>query len=102
MTLRCALYARYSSDRQRAGSIEDQFRICRERAEREGWKIAGTYKDSAVSGSSVILRPGVRTLLKDSGSGACRTGCANWRPARTSLPSVSRPPRPTFRTSIRT
>ena len=36
MTLRCALYARYSSDQQRAASIEDQFRVCRERAEREG------------------------------------------------------------------
>ena len=28
MTLRCAVYARYSSDQQRAASIEDQFRIC--------------------------------------------------------------------------
>ena len=36
MTLRCALYARYSSDQQRAASIEDQFRVCRERAGREG------------------------------------------------------------------
>ena len=67
MTLRCALYARYSSDQQRAASIEDQFRICRERAAREGWKIAGAYKDSAVSGSSVILRPGVQALLEDAG-----------------------------------
>ena len=42
MTLRCALYARYSSDQQSAASIEDQFRICCVRVEREGWKIAGT------------------------------------------------------------
>ena len=70
MTLRCALYARYSSDQQRAASIEDQFRICRERADREGWKIAGTYKDGAVSGASVILRPGVQALLDDAGQGA--------------------------------
>ncbi len=69
MTFRCALYARYSSDQQRAASIEDQFRVCRERAEREGWKIAGAYKDSAVSGSSVILRPGVQTLLEDAAHG---------------------------------
>ena len=34
MTLRCALYARYSSDQRRAASIEDQFRICREHAGR--------------------------------------------------------------------
>jgi len=70
MTLRCALYARYSSDQQRAVSIEDRFRVCRERAEREGWKIVGTYKDSAISGDSVILRPGVQTLIEDARQGA--------------------------------
>ena len=70
MTLRCAPYARYSSDQQRAASIEDQFRIGRERAEREGWKVVGTYKDSAISGDSVILRPGVRALLEDARRGA--------------------------------
>ena len=59
----------YSSDQQRAASIEDQFRICRERAEREGWKIAGTYRDSAISGDSVILRPGVQALLEDARRG---------------------------------
>ena len=47
MILRCALYARYSSDQQRAASIEDQFRVCRKHAEREGWKIAGAYRDAA-------------------------------------------------------
>ena len=36
MTLRCALYARYSSDQQRPASIEDQFRVCRERAGARG------------------------------------------------------------------
>ena len=64
MTLRCALHARYSSDQQRAASIEDQFRICREHAAREGWKIAGAYRDAAVSGDSVILRPGVAEIEK--------------------------------------
>ncbi len=70
MTLRCALYARYSSDQQRPASIEDQFRVCRERAEREGWKMVGTYRDSAISGDSVILRPGVQALLEDARRGA--------------------------------
>ena len=69
MTLRCALYARYSSDQQRAASIEDQFRVCRERAAREGWKIAGAYKDSAISGDSMILRPGIQALLEDARRG---------------------------------
>ncbi|MCY3702203.1 MAG: recombinase family protein [Rhodospirillales bacterium] len=64
MTIRAALYARYSSDQQRAASIEDQFRVCREHAEREGWTVAATYKDSAISGDSVILRPGIQGLIE--------------------------------------
>ena len=40
---RVALYARYSSDNQRDASIEDQLRICREKAEREKWTIVCSY-----------------------------------------------------------
>jgi hypothetical protein len=67
---RVALYARYSSDNQSAASIEDQFRVCREQAGREGWKIVATYHDAAISGASVILRPGVQALLQDAQRGA--------------------------------
>jgi DNA invertase Pin-like site-specific DNA recombinase len=66
---RIALYARYSSDTQSAASIEDQFRICREHAAREAWQVADTYHDAAVSGASVILRPGVQALLQDAQRG---------------------------------
>ena len=52
-----------------AALIEDQFRVCRECAAREGWKIAGAYKDSAVSGDSMILRPGIQALLEDARRG---------------------------------
>lgn len=62
---RVALYARYSSDQQSATSIEDQLRICREQAARENWSVVGVYKDAAISGASVILRPGVQALLQD-------------------------------------
>ncbi len=62
---RVALYARYSSDNQAAASIEDQLRICREHAAHEQWQVVGTYQDAAISGASVILRPGVQTLLQD-------------------------------------
>lgn len=62
---RAALYARYSSDLQSAASIDDQFRVCREHAERSGWTVAGGYRDAAVSGDSMILRPGIQTLLED-------------------------------------
>ena len=67
---RAALYARYSSDLQSAASIDDQFRVCREHAERSGWTIAGGYRDAAVSGDSMILRPGIQTLLEDARRGA--------------------------------
>jgi len=43
-----ALYARYSSDHQREASIEDQLRICRERALREGWRIIDSYSDRSI------------------------------------------------------
>ncbi len=69
MILRCALHARYSSDQQRAASVEDQFRVCRERAAREGWKVVGACKDSAISGDSMILRPGIQALLEDARRG---------------------------------
>ena len=66
---RVALYARYSSDNQSDSSIEDQFRLCREHAARERWKIVGTYHDAAISGASVILRPGIQSLLQDAQRG---------------------------------
>ena len=62
---RVALYARYSSDNQRDASIEDQLRICREKAARENWTVVSTYKDAGISGASMILRPGIQTLLQD-------------------------------------
>ncbi|CAN7638896.1 recombinase family protein [Mesorhizobium sp. LjNodule214] len=66
---RIALYARYSSESQRDSSIEDQFRICREQAKREGWKVVSCYKDAGISGSSMILRPGIQMLLQDAQEG---------------------------------
>src|SRR6266513_1698418 len=64
-----ALYARYSTDNQSVVSIEDQFRICREHADRERWQVIDTYHDAAISGASVIVRPGVQSLLQDSQRG---------------------------------
>jgi DNA invertase Pin-like site-specific DNA recombinase len=61
---RVALYARYSSDQQREASIEDQLRLCRLHAEKQGWAISDSYHDRAVSGASLI-RPGIQALLAD-------------------------------------
>ena len=62
--IRVALYARYSSDQQREASIEDQLRLCRLHAQKQGWVVAESYHDRAVSGASLI-RPGIQTLLAD-------------------------------------
>lgn len=64
MTLRAAIYARYSSDLQSASSIEDHIWLCRERATREGWQIVGSYEDAATSGAS-LMRPGIQRLQQD-------------------------------------
>ncbi|CDX20088.1 Recombinase (fragment) [Mesorhizobium sp. ORS 3324] len=66
---RVALYARYSSDSQRDASIEDQLKLCREHATREGWNLAGTFEDAAISGASTVLRPGIQQLVRDAQCG---------------------------------
>ncbi|WP_231639134.1 recombinase family protein [Sphingomonas profundi] len=66
---RAALYARYSSDQQSASSIDDQLRICREQAARDGSQIVGTYQDAAISGATLTLRPGIQGLLQDAQRG---------------------------------
>ncbi len=66
--IRAAIYARYSSDQQRDASIEDQIRLCTERAECEGWKVINCYTDHAVSGAS-LMRPGIQQLMQDGASG---------------------------------
>ena len=63
-----AIYARFSTDLQRNASIEDQIRVCREHAERQGWQIAQCYTDHAVSGAS-MMRPGVQMLMQDAAAG---------------------------------
>jgi len=64
-----ALYARYSSENQREASIEDQFRICRAHALREGWRTAGEFSDQAISGASTE-RPGYQRLVAGMQEGA--------------------------------
>lgn len=61
--MRFAVYARYSSDLQNPASIEDQLRVCQERITREGGTLAEVFADSAISGSSALLRPQFQALL---------------------------------------
>ena len=69
MRLRCAAYARYSSDRQSPSSIDDQLRKCREYAERQGWEIVDRhiFIDEAMSGSGGD-RPGFVRLREAASS----------------------------------
>lgn len=63
-SLRCAIYSRYSSDRQSPSSIEDQVRKCREYAQSKGWEILDghLYADRAISGASAE-RAGLKSLM---------------------------------------
>ena len=64
MTLRCAAYARYSSDLQSPTSIEDQIRKCREYAVAHGFQFLDDhiYVDQALSGVGAD-RPGLARLM---------------------------------------
>jgi DNA invertase Pin-like site-specific DNA recombinase len=61
--MRAVIYARYSSEQQRATSIDDQIRLCKERIAREGWTMVQVYRDSAMSGATT-LRPAYQAMLE--------------------------------------
>ena len=62
--MRAAIYARYSSDLQSEASIDDQVRLCRERAERDGMIVAEVFTDYAISGGNLSNRPGMLSLME--------------------------------------
>jgi site-specific DNA recombinase len=63
--MRCAIYARYSSDRQNPRSIDDQVRKCRDHARANGWQVIDgqIYADEAISGAQ-SNRPAYQRLLQ--------------------------------------
>src|ERR1700690_1765387 len=67
-----AIYARYSTDRQDARSIEDQMRRCRALAETRGFGVAAEYSDAAVSGSHTV-RVNLQRLIADARRGAFKS-----------------------------
>jgi site-specific DNA recombinase len=62
---RAAIYARFSSDRQRDRSIDDQVALCQALAGRNSWAVAMIYADFAASGSTVHRRPEFSRMLTD-------------------------------------
>jgi len=67
-TVRCAIYARYSSDLQRLTSIEDQLRRCREYASQQGWVVVEDHVrcDEARSAATLAGREALQSLLASS------------------------------------
>lgn len=63
--MRCAIYARVSSEQQRENtSIDQQLADCRDYAKRQSWLIAGEYIDIAESGRK-NSRPELQRMLRD-------------------------------------
>src|SRR5262249_39863945 len=62
--MKAVIYARYSSDLQSKASIDDQVRICRERADRMDIEVVDLFADAALSGSRLQNRPSIQKLLE--------------------------------------
>lgn len=58
-------YARYSSDRQSARSIDDQFLVCEKIAKQHGYKIVKYFKDAAISGGGTLERAGFQEMMRE-------------------------------------
>lgn len=62
--MRAVIYSRFSSEKQSETSIDDQERVCRARAARDGFEVTEVFADQGVSGSTPLAaRPGGRGLL---------------------------------------
>ncbi|MEY9235334.1 site-specific DNA recombinase [Bradyrhizobium japonicum] len=57
-------YARYSSDRQNARSIDDQNLVCEKIAAQNGYKVVKFYEDRAISGAGTLARDGWLSLMR--------------------------------------
>ena len=62
--MKAVIYARYSSDLQSKASIEDQVRVCRERADKMEFEVVDVFTDPALSGSRLQNRPSIQKLLE--------------------------------------
>jgi site-specific DNA recombinase len=67
---RVAIYSRYSSDLQNDRSIEDQIAVCEKFATKNGWSVAGSFFDRAVSGASLFGRPQFAKMVAEAHAGA--------------------------------
>lgn len=72
-TEKCAVYARYSNNKQKPTSIEDQLRKCREAAALKGWDILEEhiYIDRAHTGTEMTRRADLKRMMKNAMSQNC-------------------------------
>ena len=68
MTKHIAIYCRKSTDKQSASSLDDQLRLCRALAERNGWVVVSVYDDDGMSGA-LRDRKGFMSLVSDAIAG---------------------------------
>ncbi len=71
IAIRVATYARYSTNRQDARSIEDQLRRCHAHAQQRSFTVVADYSDAAASGSHTE-RGDLQRLLADTRRGGIR------------------------------
>ncbi|MFC2970152.1 recombinase family protein [Acidimangrovimonas pyrenivorans] len=64
MTLRAAIYARYSSELQKPTSIDDQIAMAEKHCESKGWTVVARHFDAEMTGRNA-RRPGFQALLED-------------------------------------
>lgn len=64
MSKHVAIYARYSTDKQDASSIDDQVRRCSEYAKKHGWHVVEVFSDEAISGAH-LERPSFQRMLEE-------------------------------------
>lgn len=60
--MKAAIYARYSSDKQKDASIADQFYSCERMAERLDFMVVARFEDKAITGTH-RMRPGYKLML---------------------------------------
>ena len=60
--MKAAIYARFSTDKQKDASIEDQVRECERVAKSAGLEVVAQFEDKGISGGTA-MRPGYQALL---------------------------------------
>ncbi len=74
---RTAIYARYSSPRQKPTSIDDQLRDCLQYVVNQSGKVHAEYFDARQSGGgSIYFRTGIQSLINDCRAGHYSAVCA--------------------------